>query len=199
MPPSKVVSISSRDRDDICTKRNLLVEEHLRLVRPIAQNVSRSLPVCFELDDLISQGYIGLIEAAVSYRPGHRAGLSFSTYAKFKIKFAILESVRRRVYRDATQTTTLDGVAEPSTTSEVEIRIDQARLVQRLREAVAALPPDQREVIELHYVKGLQLVDLAPLIEKGPMMGKSVGRASHLKTAALKALRATLLDLDQAA
>jgi RNA polymerase sigma factor for flagellar operon FliA len=75
------------------SKRDEVVLEHLPLVRSIAVRVHDSLPVHVELDDLIHAGILGLFDAATKYDPAKN--VAFSSYAKHRIKGAILDSLRQ--------------------------------------------------------------------------------------------------------
>jgi len=74
-------------------KRNELVLEHLPLVKAIALRVRENLPVHVDLDDLVQAGVLGLFDAAVKYDPGKN--VVFNSYAKYRIRGAILDSLRR--------------------------------------------------------------------------------------------------------
>jgi RNA polymerase sigma factor for flagellar operon FliA len=65
----------------------------MSLVSAIATHVQRSLPVHIELDDLVHAGMMGLFDAAVKYEPDKN--VVFSTYAKHRIRGAILDSLRQ--------------------------------------------------------------------------------------------------------
>ena len=56
-----------------------LVFTHQGLVRAIARGIHRSLPPFMELDDLISYGQLGLMQAAHDFDPDR--GVQFSTFA----------------------------------------------------------------------------------------------------------------------
>jgi RNA polymerase sigma factor for flagellar operon FliA len=73
--------------------RDAIVLEHLSLVRAIAVRVHESLPVHVDLDDLVHAGVLGLFDAAQKYNPGKK--VVFSSYAKHRIKGAILDSLRQ--------------------------------------------------------------------------------------------------------
>jgi RNA polymerase sigma factor for flagellar operon FliA len=62
-------------------------------VKAIAVRVHESLPVHVELDDLVHAGILGLFDAATKYNPGKK--VIFSSYAKHRIKGAILDSLRQ--------------------------------------------------------------------------------------------------------
>ncbi len=72
--------------------REILVEEHISLVRFLAGRVSSKLPSSIEVDDLIGAGTIGLIDAADKFDPSR--GIRFRTYAERRIRGAILDHLR---------------------------------------------------------------------------------------------------------
>ena len=74
-------------------KRDELIIEHLHLVTAIAAHVRRSVSVHIELDDLVHAGTMGLFDAASKYR--EEKEVAFSTYAKHRIRGAILDSLRQ--------------------------------------------------------------------------------------------------------
>jgi RNA polymerase sigma factor FliA len=74
------------------SKRERLIEEHLPQVHLIARRFHEKLPSSVCLGDLISTGVIGLISAIDNYDPRQNAKLR--TYAEFKIRGAILDSLR---------------------------------------------------------------------------------------------------------
>ena len=75
------------------SRRDELIIEHLPLVTAIAGHVQRSLPVHVELDDLIHAGTMGLVDAATKYES--EKNVAFPTYAKHRIRGAILDSLRQ--------------------------------------------------------------------------------------------------------
>jgi len=75
------------------TARQGLLARHLPLVHHVARQVLRTLTVDVELDDLVSAGSMGLINAIDSF--DRSRGLAFSTYAAPRIRGAILDDLRR--------------------------------------------------------------------------------------------------------
>ena len=73
--------------------RDKVVLEHLPLVKAIAVRVHENLPVHVDVDDLVHAGIIGLFDAANKYNPEKQ--VAFSSYAKHRIKGAILDSLRQ--------------------------------------------------------------------------------------------------------
>lgn len=72
--------------------REKLILEHLPQVKLIARRIHERLPVSVALDDLISAGVVGLIAAIDRYDARHDVKLK--TYAEYKIRGAILDSLR---------------------------------------------------------------------------------------------------------
>jgi RNA polymerase sigma factor for flagellar operon FliA len=122
---------SSPDRDE-------LILEHLPQIKYIAQRISTKLPSHVELNDLVSAGILGLLDAIEKFDPNR--GVKFKTYAELRIKGAILDSLRNldwaprslrkkskdleRVYRELEQ-----RLGRPATEKEVceamEISLDE--------------------------------------------------------------------------
>jgi RNA polymerase sigma factor for flagellar operon FliA len=77
---------------DSATERDLLLMEHLPTVRYLARRIHERLPQHVELDDLVSAGVVGLIDAFSKF--DHTKKVQFKSYAQFRIRGAILDSLR---------------------------------------------------------------------------------------------------------
>lgn len=86
MHPYQVTTDSQAD------EREQLILEHLPQVRLIARRIHERLPESVSLDDLISTGIVGLIAAIDNFDKDHKVKLK--TYAEYKIRGAILDSLR---------------------------------------------------------------------------------------------------------
>jgi len=75
------------------SKRDRIILEHLPLVKAIAIRVHENLPVHVDLDDLVHAGILGLFDAINKYDAEKQ--VAFSSYAKHRIKGAILDSLRQ--------------------------------------------------------------------------------------------------------
>jgi len=73
-------------------ERERQILEHLPQVRLIARRIHERLPESVILEDLISTGIVGLISAIDHFDPRHNVKLK--TYAEYKIRGAILDSLR---------------------------------------------------------------------------------------------------------
>ncbi|MBL8149284.1 MAG: sigma-70 family RNA polymerase sigma factor, partial [Blastocatellia bacterium] len=73
--------------------RDELIERYLPYVRSIAQTIVSKLPAQIDINDLIGYGRIGLIEAVERY--DRTRGVSFKTFAYYRIKGAIYDGLRQ--------------------------------------------------------------------------------------------------------
>ncbi len=72
--------------------RERLILEHLPQVKLIARRIHDRLPESVSVDDLVSTGTVGLINAIDRFDPTQNVKLK--TYAEYKIRGAILDSLR---------------------------------------------------------------------------------------------------------
>ncbi len=80
-------------KEERTARRDQIVLEHLPLVKAIAVRVHENLPVHVDLDDLVHAGVLGLFDAVEKFDPDKQ--VQFSSYAKHRIKGAILDSLRQ--------------------------------------------------------------------------------------------------------
>jgi RNA polymerase sigma factor for flagellar operon FliA len=72
--------------------KNVLLTEHMPLVKRLAHHMKAKLPPSVEVDDLIQAGMIGLLDAISRYEETH--GAQFETYAVLRIRGAMLDELR---------------------------------------------------------------------------------------------------------
>jgi len=90
----RTLSVSTRKRAKVSQQvRDQIVLDHLPLVKAIAIRVHENLPVHVDLDDLIHAGVMGLFDAVAKYDASKN--VVFHSYAKHRIKGAILDSLRQ--------------------------------------------------------------------------------------------------------
>ncbi len=73
-------------------RREALVLQHLPQVRLIARRIHERLPSYISLDDLVSNGVIGLLAAIDNF--DESLGVQLKTYAERRIRGAIMDSLR---------------------------------------------------------------------------------------------------------
>ena len=111
-------------------EREQLILQHLPQVRLIARRIQERLPENISLEDLISTGVIGLIAAIDNFDPRHNVKLK--TYAEYKIRGAILDSLRG-----------LDWAPRQKRRQAKRIEAAIATAEQRLKRA-----PDEQEIAD---------------------------------------------------
>jgi RNA polymerase sigma factor for flagellar operon FliA len=83
--------------------RDRIVLENLSLVKAIAVRVRANLPVHVDMDDLVHAGMMGLFDAVSKYNPETK--VVFQSYAKHRIRGAILDSLRQADWASRDSTT----------------------------------------------------------------------------------------------
>lgn len=89
---SHTSKLVKEDCSPVNSSRDQLVLEYAPLIKYIAQKIAARLPANIELDDLISSGVIGLMDAMDKYDSSRDN--KFKTYAEFRIRGAILDELR---------------------------------------------------------------------------------------------------------
>ncbi len=84
--------VIAADVSPVNSTREKLVLEYAPLIKYIAQKIAARLPANIELDDLMSSGVIGLMDAIDKYDSSRDN--KFKTYAEFRIRGAILDELR---------------------------------------------------------------------------------------------------------
>jgi RNA polymerase sigma factor FliA len=210
---AKVVSIDTADRAAVLARRDELFHSFADRVPEIAASIKHRLPPCFELDDLISTGYEGLLRAATTYRnvqePGYAQPVPFAAHAYRIVHGFMINTVRRRHWKDAMAESFVESPTDDrrSTVSEAfatgwaqqqetalrvasqpdrEAEIDAADLHARIAAAVGKLPPRLQKLIELYYSEGQSMQEIAD------SFGVNCSRISQLHTKAMGQLRQIL-------
>lgn len=164
------------------SKRDALVVAHLYLVAPIARHLAAKLPPCFEMDDLIAAGNLGLIDAASKWKADR--GVAFAVYAKFRIKGDMRSSIRRHQWHNGTM-----GGLEPwhseirDPASEPDAIVHTRQVRKLLESALELLPVREAVVIETKYLKNSDLNQAASKLHLCP------SRASQLHVKGLEKLK----------
>ena len=112
--------------------REAVVVEYSPMVKYVANRIALRLPPHIEVEDLISVGILGLIDAIEKYDPTR--GAKFKTYAEFRVRGAILDELR-----------SMDWV--PRSIRQKASQIDA--VVQKLQAKFGRLPEDEEVAKEL--------------------------------------------------
>ncbi len=91
-------------------RRDELVRKHAPLVKKVAWRLIHRLPSSVEIDDLISVGSIGLLQAIEAFDPSK--GTRFESFAEFRIKGAMLDELRSYDFMSRTSRGRSNKIAE---------------------------------------------------------------------------------------
>ena len=164
--------------------RNLLMEHYLSLVKYTASRLYSKLPDKVELDDLISAGIFGLMDAIDGFDLDR--GVKFETYCSARIRGAILDELRSmdwvpRLVRAraqqlsrATQALEADLGREPTeeeTAEELKLNKEEFQRLQRDANAVSLVSLNnkhsegdgEKDICEIDTIKDQTSSD--PLVE----------------------------------
>jgi RNA polymerase sigma factor FliA len=124
-------------------RRQAIILEQLPQVYHIAARIHERLPKHVPLEDLVQEGVLGLMAALSSYDSKHQA--QFQTYAQFRIRGAILDSLRK-----------LDWASRP-------LRAKGRKITNTISELLAALgrQPTEQEIADR---MGMPLAKLQKLV-----------------------------------
>ena len=101
-------------------EREELILQHMPQVRLIARRIHENLPGDVSMDDLVSAGVIGLIMAVDNYEPSHPVKLK--TYAEYKIRGAILDSLRSMDWASRQRRTKHKGIEAAITSAQAKLQ-----------------------------------------------------------------------------
>lgn len=97
MNPTEPLPWTDAARDTDSEERTRFLESHVDLVRYLALRMASRLPANVDVDDLISDGVVGLLDAVEKFDPAR--GVRFRTYAESRIRGAILDGLRQKDWR----------------------------------------------------------------------------------------------------
>lgn len=167
---------STEETDD----RNELVMQELSQVYYIAARIRERLPQHVELEDLVNAGVIGLLEASRTFDSSKNA--QFKTFAKFRIRGAILDNlrdsdwgsryIRRRGREIAEATTRLEGKlgrhpVDSEIAEEMGLELDHLRKIKQQIDGLHIA--GQEMAISSDRSESLDVIESAPnLVDPDP-------------------------------
>jgi RNA polymerase sigma factor for flagellar operon FliA len=129
---------TSPDMEDV-------IRQHAHIVSRVARRIARRTGGAVDMDDLVSAGMLGLIDAHGKYSPD--GGRDFATYAEFRIKGSILDELRR-----------MDPMSQPMRR--------KARAIEKARHALSHELGREPLDTELAVRMGLRVEELERLLDE---------------------------------
>jgi RNA polymerase sigma factor FliA len=153
MTPAELAYKETLDETD---DREQLITNELPQVNYIARQISERLPQHVPFEDLVQAGIIGLIESARSYNASK--SVPFRAYAKFRIRGAILDSLRE-----------LDWGSRP-------LRRKGRRIEEAIAKLVAELgrQPDEEEIAKEMEIPLKKLHEITHSLDGLMLVGQQV-------------------------
>lgn len=122
---------SKRERKP--TENERLVTEHGRVVKAIAYALSIRLPSSVQFDDLVQDGFVGLMEAILQTTK-ERVGAHYSNYISQRVRGAMLDGLREN---------------DPGTRSVRRTMRDVERAIQQLSHQLGRSPSEKEVALAL--------------------------------------------------
>lgn len=144
-----------------------------------------------DLADVVQETFIGVLRSLKDYR----GDSSLTTWVLRIAHYKAVDALRRRQVmnkrEEAIENMSSDEVSFVGAASaDVEEDVVDEQDIALVRQALASLPPDQRQALTLRYVNGLRVDDVAAT------MNVSRRKAELLITKGRAALRERLIELD---
>jgi RNA polymerase sigma factor for flagellar operon FliA len=133
------------DANDAPTSRDEAVRRYAGLVRAVANRMAQRMPASIDIDDLISAGMIGLIDAFDRF--DQTRNIAFRKYAVVRVKGAMLDEVRQNDPLSRTFRKRANEVGRA--THALEQSLGRAPTDDEVARAVG-LDPDGFQAIKLH-------------------------------------------------
>ena len=92
LPPPPVMGPKPRHEEGPVEDRESLIMAMLPVVKHAALQIRKRLPAHVEVDDLVSNGVLGLVDAAAKFN--RRKQVKFASYARHRIRGSILDGLR---------------------------------------------------------------------------------------------------------
>ena len=142
----------------------------LPMVDRIALRVKWMFSPCIDLRDLKQAGTVGLVKAANAFHPALASAAGFEPYAYFRTRGAIIDSQKRRAYREE------QNLALSHVTRRCGVELAGERTLLDTLAHPAPLVDEVLEREEIHRVLQAAIADL-PALEREALRGQLAGQA----------------------
>jgi RNA polymerase sigma-70 factor (ECF subfamily) len=167
--------------------------------KPVWNFLRRFVANAATAEDLLQEVFLRVVKSAHEQESEWRGAAKFSTWLYTIARNLCVDHARRAVHRDAasldgpghagadTEATLHDRIASPGPAPDAAVADRQAKA--RIDAAIAALPPDQREVFLMREVMEMPFAEIAAAV------GASEPTVKSRMRYALEKLRASLVEL----
>ena len=131
--------------------------DDMKKIRRIAGKYSGLCGRAYTLDDLVSEGCIGYMQAQERYNPN--ANDSLWGFAARRVKGAMIDFLRKGMFKGVEDQPHIEDYEDCLASDDV--RFDQYEQYDMMRDAMKHLRPHQNRVIDCIYYKGMARRDVA--------------------------------------
>jgi RNA polymerase sigma factor for flagellar operon FliA len=142
-----------------------LVRLGLPVVQAVAKRIARRLGGWVNIDDPLGMGNIALLEVARTYDP---ARATFAAYAAWKVKWAMLDGLRRETHGRSAHARVLAVMAAERLSEEPEPESDDPTTQEDDQNALAGLLDKHAAAVAIGLLAGPTDLDLVPVEEQTP-------------------------------
>jgi len=151
---------------------NLLMEHYRPLVKYTAERLHSKLPDEVELDDLISAGIFGLMDAIDAFNPGR--GIKFETYCSPRIRGSILDELRSidwvsLLQRDANAINLVSLNTEHNNKDIIKDEISEDPIIdtqkQHIKDFLKTLTRPEKLIVVFYYYEEMTIPEIAKVTE----------------------------------
>lgn len=145
-------------------KEKKISEEELMNLKPLViSSIKRYYPATQDMEDLIQEGFLEILEAMLSFDASRKC--HFLAYVKLRLKYLYLNKYKKE------KTLSLDYEKDGMSFSEIiasneDIEGDVMREedFKRLKNLYSKLSPIEKNIIYMHYEKGISYKDIAEIL-----------------------------------
>lgn len=165
--------------------------------------LSYTLPNYISKADMLQELYFALCKAVQAY--DDTKPYKFNTYLNYHIKGVVQSKLKKKTVAETSYSITIDEDEETelldfisdSTKTKAFERLELTDLQREVRQAVARLPEDKAEVIDLHYLKGVSYKSIAEQCRCSQQLIAEKGRKGLQLLRQDKVLRLSYVDMQQ--
>lgn len=162
-----------------------LVRQGLPIVQAVARRIARRLGGWVHIDDLLGMGHVALIEISRTYDPTRAA---FAAYAAWKVKWAILDGLRRETHGRSATARLLAVIAAERAGEGAEPEGDEPTTQEEDLAALRALLETQAAAVALGLLTAPEDPDLVPAGSQTPEEQLSRAQTFHAACEAVAGL-----------
>jgi RNA polymerase sigma factor for flagellar operon FliA len=168
--------------------RDRLIERYLPLVKLVSGRIAIGLPSYVDKDDLVSNGFLGLLNAIERFDIDR--GVKFETYAVARIRGSILDSLRAQDWLPATVRQKAKQYEQ--TVAELETRLGRSASDDEIAQTLG-ITIDQLHLL-LNQLSSSTLIPLDEFIKTETPGNQPVSPSQHVEEEEVKELLAKSID-----